>query len=121
MQSSDRSLADMQSDMLLEMFASFTMIEIIMSISAVCKCWKSLSSELTMWKTLGLTMFRDYFRSQHLERANERGLLFFKAALNLGGHKTEKLKFDISPDMKDGLLVYAAERYFICESFLVHC
>ncbi|XP_027182148.1 arabinosyltransferase XEG113-like [Coffea eugenioides] len=69
MQSSDRSLADMQSDMLLEMFASFTMIEIIMSISAVCKCWKSLSSELTMWKTLDLTMFRDYFRSQHLGRA----------------------------------------------------
>ncbi|KAL3538098.1 hypothetical protein ACH5RR_001464 [Cinchona calisaya] len=102
---------DMDADILLKIFASLSVLDLVIRISGVCKSWRSLLQEPILWKTtLDLSMFRNYFLSQNLDRANERGLYFFKIAMNRSSLQPKKLIFDITPTINDKFLIYVAER-----------
>ncbi|KAL3512741.1 hypothetical protein ACH5RR_025458 [Cinchona calisaya] len=112
----------MDPDILLKIFASLSALDLVIRISGVCKSWRSLSWEPILWKTtLDLSMFRNYFLSQNLDRANDRGLYFFKIAMNHSGLKPERLIFDITPTINDEFLIYAAQRCPNLKELVVPC
>ncbi|KAL3512746.1 hypothetical protein ACH5RR_025463 [Cinchona calisaya] len=101
---------DMDPDILLKIFASLSALDLVIRISGVCRSWRSLSCEPILWKTtLDLSMFRNYFLSQNLDKANDRGLYFFKIAMNRSSLKPDKLIFDTTPTINDEFLIYAAQ------------
>lgn len=113
-----RKWEDLDDDVLVKIFQSFTIFELTSGLAQVCSAWRDACCDPLLWKTLDLSMLKSNFIKIPLEpyvyvdgRSDKTLTRVLKVALNLSRGATTTLIFHFNLYVSDEQLTYTAERY----------
>ncbi|KAK9293165.1 hypothetical protein L1049_021153 [Liquidambar formosana] len=112
-----RKWEDLEIDVLVKIFESFTIFELTKGIAHVCSTWRLAACDPLLWKTLDLTMMKSNFIKIPLEpyvyvngRSDKELTQVLKPALSLSNGNIITLIFHFNLYLSDDQLTYTAER-----------
>jgi hypothetical protein len=123
--SSARSWSNMDYDILVKIFMTVNVMDLISSVSLVCSSWHTACCDPVIWKKLDLSMLIS--NSIHIppepyawsdEHSNKKLMKILRTCLNLSHGNVTCLVFHFYVFIKNEHLVCAAQRYNI--HFLIH-
>lgn len=107
----------MEIDILVRIFESLGMHELISGVAHVCRGWRLACCDPLLWKTLDLSIVESNFIKiptepfVYVDARSDRVLnRVLKIALNLSRGSIQTLIFHVNLFVKDELLLYTAER-----------
>lgn len=113
----NRRWDDMEIDILVRIFESLGMHELISGVAHVCRGWRLACCDPLLWKTLDLSIVESNFIKiptepfVYVDARSDRVLnRVLKIALNLSRGSIQTLIFHVNLFVKDELLLYTAER-----------
>lgn len=114
---------DAPHDILLKIFVSLNIIDLITGVSRVCSSWRRASREPIFWEKLDLNMIKSgSFNIPHTayawsdEKSGEKLLQILKNAMNLSSGNVTCLVFHFYAFLKNEHLICAAERSYFFTS-----
>lgn len=108
---------NMDYDILLKIFMTFSFIDLISSVSRVCSSWRSVCRDRVLWKTVDLSflkvdsftnVWQPYARS---DWSSESLMDILKCVFSLSRGNVSCLIFHFDIYIKDKHLMYTAERF----------
>lgn len=112
-----KSWKDLDTDILVKIFQSFDIFELISGIAHVCSAWRMACCDPLLWKTLDLSMLKSNFIKIPLEpyvyvdgRSDRELSRVLKISLSLSRGNILTLIFHFNLYVSDDQLTYTAER-----------
>ncbi|KDP22297.1 hypothetical protein JCGZ_26128 [Jatropha curcas] len=112
-----RRWEDLDTDILVKIFQSFDIFQLISGVAHVCSAWRFACSDPLLWKTLDLSMLKSNFIKIPLEpyvyvdgRSDKTLTRILKISLNLSRGNITSLIFHFNLFVSDEQLTYTAER-----------
>ncbi|KAK9276286.1 hypothetical protein L1049_005817 [Liquidambar formosana] len=112
-----RKWENMPYDILLKIFMTLNIVDMVSGISGVCSSWRSACCDPVLWKTLDLSQLKsDYINipsepyAWSDDRSSEKLMQILKNALSLSRGNVTCLIFHFYIYIKDEHLIYTAER-----------
>lgn len=116
--SSDHSWNNMDNDILVKIFMTLNVMDLITSVSQVCNSWRSACREPVLWKKLDLRMLKPIFVCNPPKpypwsnRLSTKILMsVLKRSLNLSRGNATFLIFNFFECIKEEHLIFTAKRY----------
>lgn len=113
-----RRWEDMDTDILVKIFQSFDIFELISGIAHVCSAWRLACCDPLLWKTLDLSMMKSNFIKIPFEpyvyvdnRSDKTLTRVLRISLSLSRGNILTLIFHFNLYISDEQLTYTAERY----------
>lgn len=108
---------DLDTDILVKIFQSFDIFELISGIAHVCSAWRMACCDPLLWKTLDLSMMKSNFIKIPLEpyvyvdgRSDRTLTRILRLSLSLSRGNIRTLIFHFNLYVSDDQLTYTAER-----------
>lgn len=108
---------DLDIDILVKIFQSFSIFELTSGIAHVCSAWRMACCDPLLWKTLDLSILKSNFIKIPLEpyvyvdgRSDKELTRVLKLSLSLSRRNILTLIFHVNLYVSDDQLTYTAER-----------
>lgn len=107
---------EMHPDVLLRIFSTFSLLELVLNISSVCKPWRSICYSPSLWKSIDLTELDNFIQipvGLRVWSNSERFWQILKHFVNLSNEHLNTMVFHLFIGIGDRHLAYTARRYDI--------
>ncbi|KAL3512664.1 hypothetical protein ACH5RR_025381 [Cinchona calisaya] len=107
---------EMQRDVLMRIFSTFSLMDLALTVSSVCKSWRPVCYEPSIWKSLDLTEMDKFFRNPFIPNAwsdhksSERFWRILKYFVNLSNGNLSTMVFHLFINIGDSHLAYTSRR-----------